>query len=189
MGSAQRLQVVRALLSTLRVLCSVSLVLVAGFVLSTLQLDLINTLCSKCLIIACSRLFSLFITNQELPTLQQTNTAYCVCSWLVLENSCSWCALEVSSRLMCQHLPSQTVQCTRSLTKLWLISPCSKHAFANRCSRPSPTVIRSFAHHGGSHCIPRKGFDPGAGSSEHIWATEGELGDLSFVQPAQSLVV
>ena len=45
MGSAQRLQVVRTLLATLHVLCSVSLVLVAGFVLSTLQLDLINTFC------------------------------------------------------------------------------------------------------------------------------------------------
>ena len=45
-GSAQRLQVVRTLLSTLHVLCSVSLVLVAGFVLSSLQLDLIGTPCS-----------------------------------------------------------------------------------------------------------------------------------------------
>ena len=47
MGSAQRLQVVRTLLSTLHVLCSVSLVLVAGFVLSPLQLELISTPCSN----------------------------------------------------------------------------------------------------------------------------------------------
>ena len=42
MGLAQRLQVVRTWHSTLHVHCSVSLVLVAGAVLSTLQLDLTN---------------------------------------------------------------------------------------------------------------------------------------------------